>query len=141
MLQRTISFPLWTVGALLVLQAPILAQAGDSHLPVSLERIRAALEDPPPVLRVPAWSGEIPTFRVEVRQRLSVLKPIEEEPFDPTLGLPSVGELLMGGIDKIRTAAVRYKRGRAERRARREVEEALAAFCAFRECPVPDTRR
>ena len=141
MLQWTISLPLWTVGALLVLQAPILAQAGDSHLPVSLERIRAALEGPPPVLRVPAWSGEIPTFRVEVRQRLSVLKPIEEEPFDPTLGLPSVGELLMGGIDKIRTAAVRYKRGRAERRARREVEEALAAFCAVRECPVPDTRR
>ena len=28
MLQRTISLPLWTVGALLVLQAPILAQAG-----------------------------------------------------------------------------------------------------------------
>ena len=109
MLQWTISLPLWTVGALLVLQAPILAQAGDSHLPVSLERIRAALEDPPPVLRVPAWSGEIPTFRVEVRQRLSVLKPIEEEPFDPTLGLPSVGELLMGGIDKIRTAAVRVQ--------------------------------
>ena len=141
MLRRTIVLPLWTVGALLVLQPPIQAQAAASHLPVSLERIRAALKEQPPVLRGPAWSGAIPTFRVEVQQRLWVLQPIEEEQFDPTLGLPSVGELLMGGIDKIRSAAVGYKRGRAERRARREVEEALAAFCAAHECPAPDTRR
>ncbi len=136
-----IVLPSWTVGALLVLQAPIQAQTVDPHLPVSLERIRAALKEPPPPLRVPAWSGERPTFRVEVRQPLWVLKPIEEERFDPTLGLPSVGELLMGGIEQIRSAAVSYKRARAERRARKEVEEALSAFCAVRECPVPDTRR
>lgn len=141
MLRWTRVLPFWTVGALLVLQVPIQAQADDSNLPVSLERIRAALEEPPPVLRVPIRSSDIPTFRVEVRQELSFLQPIEEEPFDPTWGLPSVGELVVGGIDKIRSAVVGYKRGRAKRRARKEVEEALAAFCAVHECPVPDTRR
>jgi len=129
----------WSLGTILALQSPVQAQADDSQLPVSLDRIRAALEEPPPRLRIPAWSGALPTFRAEVRQSLSVLRPLEEEPFDPTLGLPSVGELLMGGIEKIRSAAVDYKRRRAERRARKEVDDALAAFCAVRECAAPDT--
>ena len=47
----------------------------------------------------------------------------------------------MGGIEKIRSAAVGYERGRAQRKARKEVEEALAAFCAMHECPVPAPRR
>jgi hypothetical protein len=132
---------LWTVGALVVLQASVQAQISDSDLPVSLDRIRAALKERPPVLQVPAGSSETPTFRIEVRQPIWDLRPIEEDPFDPTLGLPSAGELLMGGIEKIGSAAVNYKRRRAERRARREVEEALAAFCAVHECPGPDTRR
>jgi hypothetical protein len=126
---------LWAVVAMVVLQSPTQAQTDDSPLPVSLERIRAKLEEPPPRLRVPAPSGDMATFRVEVRQ--SVLQPLDEKPFDLTWGLPSVGELLMGGIDKIRSAAVDYKRGRAVRRARREVQEALAAFCAVHECAAP----
>lgn len=130
-----------TVGALVVLQAATQAQTGDSQLPVSLDRIRTRLKEPPPVLQVPGEAGEMPTFRVEVRQPLWTSRPIEEEPFDATLGLPSVGELLMGGIEKIRSAAVGYKRARTERRARREVEDALAAFCAVHECPAPDTHR
>ena len=138
MLRRTIIVPLSTVVALLVLRAPIQAQAGDSPLPVSLARIRAALKEPPPLLQAPPASAEGPTFRVEVRQQFSMLEPIEEEEaFDPTMGLPSAGELLMGGIEKLRTAAVGYKRRRAQRRARKEVEEALAAFCAVRDCPAP----
>ena len=80
------------------------------------------------------------TFRTEVRQPLWVLRPTEEEPFDPTLGLPSIGELLMGGLAKIHSAAVAYKRSRAERRARREVDDALSAFCAVHECPTRDRR-
>jgi hypothetical protein len=139
MLRWTSVLPFWTVGAVLLLHAPMRAQAGDWHLPVSLGRIRAALEAPPPILQVPSRSDDIPTFRTEVR--LSVVRPVEGEPFDPTWGLPSGGELLMGGIEKIRSAAVGYKHRRAERRARKEVEEALAAFCAVHECPVPDTRR
>jgi hypothetical protein len=139
--RSTRAVPLWIAGALLLIQAPIQAQTPDSQVPVSLERIRAALKQPPPLLQVPAPSRDTPTFRVEVRPQLFVLQPPDEEPFDPSFGLPSAGELLMNGVDKIRTAVVRYKRGRAERRARKEVEDALAAFCAVRECPTPDAGR
>ena len=124
---------------MLALQAPIQAQTADSQLPVSMERIRAGLKQPPSLLQVPPPSGDMPTFRVEVRERAFVLRPIDEEPFDPTFGLPSAGELLMNGIGKIGSAAVDYKRRRARRRARKEVDGALAAFCAVRECPTPDT--
>lgn len=135
------SVPLLIVGALLVRQAPIQAQTDGSPLPVSLERIRAGLKEPPPLLQIPAPSGDTPTFRVEVQAGLPLLQPIVEEPFDPTYGLPSVGELLMGGIGKIHSAVVTYKRGRAERRARKEVENALAAFCAARGCPTSTTNK
>jgi hypothetical protein len=131
----------WSLGTILAFQSPIQAQAADSQLPVSMERIRAALRQPPPILRVPAPSGDRPTFHVEVRQRLFVLQPIDEKPFDPTFGLPSVGELLMNGIENIRSAAVDYKRGRAERRARKEVDDALATFCGVRECSTPNTAK
>jgi hypothetical protein len=117
---------------------PIQAQAADSQLPVSMERIRAGLNQPPSLLQVPP-SGDTPTFRIEVRERPFVLQAIDEKPFDPTFGLPSVGELLMSGIESIRSAAVDYKRRRAERRARTEVDGALAAFCAVRECSKPST--
>ena len=133
--------PLLIVGALLVLQTPIQAQTDGSPLPVSLERIRAGLKDPPPLLQILAPSGDTPTFRAEVQAGLSFLQPINEEPFDPTYGLPSVGELLMGGIGKIHSAVVTYKRGRAERRARKEVEDALAAFCAARACPTSTSNK
>jgi hypothetical protein len=134
---RWISVARWgTFAALVILQAPIQAQSSASQLPVSLDRIRLALQEPPPVLQVPVQSGQKPSFRVEVRQ--PVLRPIEHEPpLDPTFGLPSVGELLMDGVMKIHWDLVNYKRSRAERRARKEVEDALAALCAVRECPAP----
>ena len=124
------------VGAILVLQSPIQAQTDAAHLPVSVERIRAALKEKPPLLRVPPPSGDMPTFHVEVRERLPFLQPVDETPFDPTFGLPSAGELMMDGIGKIRSAVVNHRRGRAERRARKEVEDALAAFCAANGCPT-----
>jgi len=127
----------WSLGTILALQSPIQAQAADPQLPVSMERIRAGLKRPPSVLQVPPPSSDMPTFRVEVQERLFVLQPIPEEPFDPTFGLPSVGELLMNGIEHIRSAAVNHKHRRAERRARKEVDGALAAFCAVRECSTP----
>ena len=127
-----------SLGTILALQSPVQAQAADSQLPVSIERIRAGLKQPPPLLQVPAPSGDRPTFRIEVRERPFVLQPIDEKPVDPTFGLPSVGELLMNGIGSIRSAAVAHKRRRAERRARQEVDDALAAFCAGRECLTPN---
>ena len=138
-MRRIIGAPLLIVGAILVLQTPIRAQADQTHLPVSLERIRAALNEPPPILEVPPPSDDMPTFRAEVREPLSLLQTVDERPFDPTFGLPSVGELMAGGIGKIRSSAVNYKRSRAERRARQEVAEALAAFCAARGCPTSTT--
>ena len=127
----------WSLGTILALQSPIQAQAADSQLPVSMERIRAGLKQPS-LLQIPP-PGDIPTFRIEVRARPFVLQPADEKPLDPTFGLPSVGELLMNGIESIRSAAVDYKRRRAERRARKEVDGALAAFCAVHECSTPDT--
>ena len=138
-MRRIIGAPLLIVGAILVLPTPICAQADQTHLPVSLERIRAALKEPPPVFEVPAPSDDMPTFRAEVREPLPLLQTVDEPPFDPTFGLPSVGELMAGGIGKIRSSAVNYKRSRAQRRARQEVAEALAAFCAARGCPTPTT--
>ena len=131
----------WSLGTILALQSPVQAQAADSQLPVSMERIRAGLKQPPSLLQVAPPSGDTPTFRIEVRERPFVLQPIDEEPFDPTFGLPSVGELLMNGIENIRSAAVEYKRRRAERRARKEVDGALVAFCAVHECSTPNTAR
>jgi hypothetical protein len=128
-----------SLGTILALQSPIQAQAADSQSPVSMERIRAGLKQPPSLLQVPPPSGDTPTFRIEVREPPFVLQPIDEKPFDPTFGLPSVGELLMNGIENIRSAAVDYKRRRAERRARKEVDGELAAFCAVRECSTPNT--
>ena len=129
----------WGLGTILALPSPIQAQAADSQLPVSIERIRAGLKQPPSLLQVPPPPADTPTFRIEVQERPFVLQPIDEKPFDPTFGLPSVGELLMTGIETIRSAAVDYKRRRAERRARKEVDGALAAFCAARECSTPNT--
>jgi hypothetical protein len=127
--------------AVIVLLAPLQAQTADAPLPVSLERIRAGLKEPPPLLRIPAPPNETPTFQLEVLGFLPLLQPVEEIPFDPTFGLPSVGELLGAGIGKIRSAVVTYKRGRAEHRARKEVEDALAAFCAARGCPASITNK
>jgi len=127
----------WGFGLILALPSPIQAQAADSQLPVSMERIRAGLTKPPSPLRVPPV--DTPTFRIEVRERPFVLQPLPEEQFDPTFGLPSVGELLMNGIEHIRSAAVDSKRRRVERRARKEVDGALAAFCAARVCSTPAT--
>jgi hypothetical protein len=129
--------PTVIAAAMLALPARGQAQDAEPRLPVSLTRIRAALQEPPPRLRVPAWTGEVPTFRVEIHQDFFHPQPLEDEPLsDPTLGLPSVGELLIGGLGKIRSAA----RGRAKRRAKQEVADALAAFCAVHPCPAPDRK-
>ena len=138
------------VGAILAVDTPIQAQAeadpervglpADAPLPVSLDRIRAALTTPPPLLQVPAPSSDdSPMFRVEVRKQLLDLPPLDEKPFDLTYGLPSAGELLINGIGKIRSTIVNYKRGRAERRARKEVEEAIATFFAYNNVPRSTT--
>jgi len=133
MLRWTLAVPAWIVCALL-LAAPLQAQALDPP-PASLKRIRAALDRPPPRLRVAVPAADAPTFRVEVRVPFSATRSVDDEPLDPTWGLPSAGELIAGGIGKIGSAVSGYKRHRAERRARKEVQDALTAFCTVNACP------
>ena len=132
----TTGMALLIVGGVLVLQSSIHAQDG-AHSSGSLNRIRAALSEQPPLLRVPAPDSDTPTFHVDVGELQAELQSLDERRFDPTFGLPSVGELMMDGIEKIRSTVVNYKRGRAERRAQKQVRDALAAFCAIRGCPPP----
>jgi hypothetical protein len=128
-------------GAAVAMPATARGQADPPPTPVSLERIRAALAQPPPRLVVPAPSIEAPTFRVEITtQDLWNPAPLDEPAFDPTWGLPSAGELLMGGVGKLGSAVSGYMHKRAKRRARQEVDDALAAFCAVHECPPPAPR-
>jgi hypothetical protein len=127
--------PIVIAAVMLGPHAAAAAPPDDGPSPASLARIRKALEQPTP-RRVLAPPSEVPTFRVEVGQPLVDLEPLEEEAFDPTWGLPSAGELLVSGIGKLASAAVDYKHHRAQRRARKEVQDALAAFCAVHACPA-----
>ena len=124
-----IGVPVWIVASILVVQTSIHAQTEDTTGPVSINRIRAALEHQPSPLRLPPSSTDVPTFRVTIRGSLP-MPPPAEKPFDPTYGLPSLGDLMMDGIAEIRD----YKRRHTERRAGKEVGDALAAFCAANAC-------
>lgn len=127
-------------GLLLLAPTALWAQAPAPNGPASLDRIRAALQAPAPRLRVPPPATDAaPMFRVEVTQYFSMEDPAAEEPADPTFGLPSAGELMMGGIGKLHSAVSGYKRRRAQGKARQEVADALAEFCAVHTCPAPTT--
>lgn len=120
------------------------ASSSDTRLPVSLDRIRQRLEQPTTLLP-PSDSGwdaasypvPTPMFRIDIRQPMWVERPPDDETFDPTMGLPSLGELVVGGLSKIHGATSRYRKRRAERRAREDVSEDLAAFCRLHGCTPP----
>lgn len=139
--------PRWTrivligiAGAVAVPPAAALGQTSATNGPRSLARIRAALAAPPPRLQVPPPSTDVvPTFRVEVTQPFTLHDPFEEPPSDPTWGLPSAGELMMGGIGKLGSAVSGYRKRRAKGKAKREVADALAEFCAVNTCPAQTT--
>lgn len=117
------------------------AQTTGAYGSTSLARIRAALVSPPPRLQVPPPSADVtPMFHVEVTQYFSMRDPFEEPPPDPTWGLPSAGELMMGGIGKLQSAVSGYKKRRARGKAKQEVSEALADFCAANACPPPPSK-
>src|SRR4051812_12978590 len=78
------------------------ARGAPSGPRLSWGRVGAAWAQPPPRRVVPAPSLDVPTFRVEVTtQDLWNPASLDEPAFDPTWGLPSAGDLLMGGISKI----------------------------------------
>jgi hypothetical protein len=123
-------------AAILLLPALVQAQSTDTSSAVSIERIRAKLQQPPPVLRLPDPAVATATYHVEVRAPLFLLHPPEDKPMDPTFGLPSTSELVGRGLAKVGTTVRNYKRHRTERRARKEVDDALAAYCAAQQCPA-----
>ena len=137
MATRTVLVSLVILAAPLARPSAIDAQTTDGPTPVSIERIRAGLEHTPLLRLDAAGSDSPPTFHVEVRAPYFVAQLPQEKPFDPTFGLPSVPELLIDGVQKIRAA----KRGHAERRARQQVDSALAAFCAAHDCSMSQTPR
>jgi hypothetical protein len=51
------------------------------------------------------------------------------------MGIPSAAELLVRGIGELHSAVA--GRGRAKRKAKKEVRDALAEFCAVNACPAP----
>jgi hypothetical protein len=127
-------------GTFVVSPDAVRAQTADRYDSASLARIRAALAAPQPQVLVPPPSPDVvPTFRVEVNQYFSMTAPTDEPPFDPTWGLPSAGELMMGGIGKVRSAVSGYRKRRAKGKARKEVDDALAEFCAVYTCPAQTT--
>jgi hypothetical protein len=127
-----------------------------SELPVSLTRIRTALERPEKLrLTLPEPDAH---FRVEIRERPlyspNLLAPVE------TLWSPSPGRVPPGGLyafeqrqrfgglwsqpmlsvdllsigSAVQKAIANARRTRAENAAREEVRRALAEFCAVHDC-------
>jgi hypothetical protein len=133
----------------LVLQSQTpAAPAPTPSLPVSLERIRKGLEEPPVVTVVTTEPGMPPRYRVTVQEKLDLERLWREDLPVPAFVRPSRGlthheflgtvtpELFRGtaqhpccdvlpAIESLVSAINRARRTRAESRARREVRKAL----------------
>jgi hypothetical protein len=125
--------------------------AAPGELPVSLSRIRAALERPTTLRIEPETKAD---FKVDVNevQRFRDLLDLLDFGNGPAVpgGLYGYEQRRMLGqqsqplfnIDvsgigqSIGTAVAKARRARAERLAREEVRRALNDFCATRECPA-----
>jgi hypothetical protein len=119
------------------------AQSADSNaetLSVSVERVREGLERPP-ILRLPDMT-QMGYFRVAVEEALAVESVLDTmrrdlavrpgRPIGPPTDRPAS---LVGGVDLIGLARS-FLRARAERNARRTVQEALDEFCSVHDCSV-----
>src|SRR5687767_2777735 len=126
---------------LAVADQPAEAQSADTTgvtPPVSVERIREALEQPQ-VLRLPDMS-QMGYFRVAVEEALaieSVLDAMRRDlaarpgrPISPPASRPAS---IAGGVDLLGLARS-FLRARRERNARRTVQEALDEFCSVHDC-------
>jgi hypothetical protein len=128
------------------------ADVSTATLPVSNERIRAALRRPPPLLLSQKIQAD---FKIEILERqhfrdLLDLLDFSSGPLAPggfyayqqqqvtgrqTQPLFTVG---LGGLAQSVTSAVsKARRERAERLAREEVRRALVEFCSAHECQAP----
>lgn len=90
--------------------------------PVSIARVRAALEKPPPILVPPTRKAD---FTVRIEKRL----PLQDMFDTPPWATPAVGPAGGGGIDVV--ALLRAaRRAYAEHAARLEVKRVIADYCA-----------
>ena len=116
--------------------------------PVSADRVREGLQRPEP-LRIPPIPEPAAHFRVDVEGLFPVETVLDGVRRDLAAqpgfaaGRPTgPGSPLAGGLDLlgvVRGLAGRIggaRRARAERNARREVQDALAAFCRVHDCSV-----
>jgi hypothetical protein len=126
----------------LALAAAAQDAAANTALPVSLDRIREGLQRKP-ALRISAPPPEPPTYRVEIIQHPFFRA--EPKPWDyngggfsssapsATAGAPSPGARPQGGTD-ILPLFTKAKRALDEHAAIREVQQAIADFCAHYSC-------
>ena len=128
-----------------LLAIAIGVQTGEAELPVSVARIRAQLEQSPG-LQIALPELPSPTFRVEVRGKRywtddPLIPNFTVPPMAPllpprTFGDPAIGAVGGGGVDPF-SAFAAARRAIQKRAARREVEKALAEFCAIYRCSEP----
>lgn len=139
-------------GAGLLLMVALQA-AADAELPVSLDRIRAALARPAPTLVTEPADPAAPTFTVHIQERAPDPGIVPALDFKSVPAPPSglypqmaghpIAEQPLVSIDVIPLAhTVAHAIGRAwhasaEKAARDEVHRELVAFCAARGCRTP----
>ena len=129
-------------------QASAQRDASPAISPVSVDRVRERLQRPES-LRMPSIPEPAAQFRVDVEGSFPVESVLEGVRRDLAArpgfaaGRPTgPGSPLAGGVDllgMVRGLAGRIRdgrRARAERNARREVQDALDAFCRVHDCSV-----
>ena len=103
-----------------------------ADLPVSIEHVRDGLEKPPSKLTL-TLKDYTPDFRVSIEQRRLLQEIFDTPPWqlDPIGWRPSgVGFDLMSLVRYVAKQAADAKRGHDEQRARDDVQQAIAGYCA-----------
>ena len=128
---------------MVLLAMAMVLQTAEAELPVSVAQVRARLARPAP-LQTSLLELPRPTFRVEVREHPywtdePVAWNFTMPPMSPlvpprSLGEPGIGTTAAGvGFDP-RSAIAAARHALRERAARKEVQKAVAEFCAVIGC-------
>jgi hypothetical protein len=127
----------------LLVIALTLQTVAEPEAPLSVARVRARLAQPA-ALQIVLREVPRPIFRLEVRgHRYWTDEPqvwnFSTPPMSPLLPPQSIGESGIGatgggGGVEVLSAIAAVRRSLKERAARREVQKALAEFCALHEC-------
>ena len=106
------------------------AASPDTAPPVSVDRVRSALDQPPSKLTLTIRE---PDFRVHIEQRRPLQEIFDTPPWQlPPIGWqpPAIGFDLMSLVQYAIKSASDAKRGHDERMARETVQREIAAYCA-----------